>query len=944
MRIPPETIQRARSTDLAGLARARGISLNPRGKDLAGLCPFHDDSEPSLIITPGKNLFHCFSCGAGGDPIEFITKLDRLSFAQAVARLTGSGPEELDMEGHSLVEKVIEQYQRTLKNSKEALAYLELRGLLSEEAFKKFRIGFADGSLLRTLPSAQAKAGIQVRRVLKNSGLFRETGHEHFQGALVFPIFDEEGRLAEVYGRRIYPKGRFKHLYLPGPHRGIWNREAFGQPTLVLCESIIDALSFYVSGVRGVSAAFGTGGFTSEMLDAMSGRVKTVLIAYDNDAAGNQAAEKLSLKLRAADMEVKRIGFPAGMDANEFLLRHGHEELQNLVSAARPVLEEKATPAVKLTLIPDKSVRPEAERPEFEVEGEEVRFSFSERQYRVRGAFKNSTDHILKVNLRLSRGDVYFLDTLDLLAAKQRQLFIDQAAIETAVSEEILKYDLGRILARLETLLEERLQARKTKEAPVAIPPERREKALELARDPELIRRIVEDFEKCGLVGERINALTGYVGAVSRKTATPLAIIIQSSSSAGKTTLMDAILDFVPPEDQVRYSFLTGQSLYYMQSRDLRHKILAIAEEEGMERAIYALKLLQSDGHLTISSTVRDQDTGMPGAVEFTLDGPVGLFSTSTNAEINEEYHNRNLILTPNEERTQTRRIQLMQRQKRTLAGLTRQKAAGHILELHQDFQRLLAPLAVVIPFAVEMEFPDTRLRMRRDQEKFLTLIETIALLFQHQRTIECTADGVEYITATKEDAALASFLCSEIFGISLDELAPQTRTLLGQIEKLVAGECERLKITRQEYRFTRRSVREHTHWNDTRLKKHLDRLVDLEYLLLHGGGQGKLAQYELLYDGQGKEGERFIPGLPGAQVGPDLLAYLKDGNFSPRAEHFSPLDANFSPTSHGLNTPLSPTSHPGLNGHLKAHRAQNGQNSAFAEKPSAKRTKGARA
>ena len=108
--------------------------------------------------------------------------------------------------------------------------------------------------------------------------------------------------------------------------------------------------------------------------------------------------------------------------------------------------------------------------------------------------------------------------------------------------------------------------------------PEEKDAALRLLRDPNLLDRIVADFD---VVGETTNKLVGYLAAVSRKLDQPLAIIIQSSSAAGKTSLMDAILSFVPPEDQVKYSAMTGQSLFYMGETDLKHKILAIVEEEG---------------------------------------------------------------------------------------------------------------------------------------------------------------------------------------------------------------------------------------------------------------------------------------------------------------------------------------------------------------------------
>jgi len=885
--IPESEIETLRRVDLAALARGRGISLSPRGKDLVGLCPFHEDTNPSLVITPGKNLFHCFSCGAGGDPIEFVMKLDRIDFPEAVQRLRGAQaapavpvpagrPQILTAADAELLSHVIDHYHRTLKNHANALRYLTGRGLASEEAFVKFRIGYSDGSLGSILPSGQSAEGARMREFLRAFGIFKPMrAEEPFESCITFPVF-ENGVLTGLYGRRI-TRGhhRSRHLYLPGPHRGIWNPEALQGPELILCESIIDAFTFYVNGMRNVSCAYGTEGFTAQMLAALSGGpVRKVFIAYDGDMAGNRAAGVLAQRLAAHGIECLRVRFPMGMDANDFALkvRPASESLRDLLLQATPFVDEESP--VSVAELP--AVAPAPAGPECELEGEEVRFRFSQRKYRVRGLFKNTTDHLLKVNLRVSLGERYHLDTLDLLQAKARTHFIEQAALELAVDADLIKFDTGRILDRLEEILAAKQKEKKPESSVPEIPEERRLLAIEYLKAPDLIENIVLDFEKMGLVGEGINSLIGYLGSLSRKTDAPLAIIIQSSSSAGKSTLMEAILAMVPEEDRVKYSFMTGQSLFYMQSQSLKHRILAISEEEGVEKARYAIKILQSEHKVSIATTIKDPDTGMPDTKEFVVEGPVMILITTTNVEIAEELQNRALVLTINEEREQTRLIQQLQRERRTIDGIMQKRRQHHHAELHQDIQRILRPLAVAIPDAPGMDFPDTRLRLRRDQEKFLTMIESIALLHQHQRPVKTRTDErgtVEYIEATRDDVALAGFLCAQVFGISLDELAPQTRRLLGLMEKMVREESARQSIELREYRFTRRMVREYTGWSDSRLKIHLARLEDLEYLLVRGGGRGQLIEYALVHPGESRDGP-FLPGIR-ADLKPELLNFL---------------------------------------------------------------------
>jgi len=194
--------------------------------------------------------------------------------------------------------------------------------------------------------------------------------------------------------------------------------------------------------------------------------------------------------------------------------------------------------------------------------------------------------------------------------------------------------------------------------------------AMALLTAPDLIERILADFAACGVVGEETNPLTGYLACVSRLLDRPLALIIQSSSAAGKSSLMDAVLGLMPPAAQVRYSAMTGQSLFYMGETNLKHRVLAIAEEEGASTASYALKLLQSDGEVTIASTGKDAATGNLVTQEYRVEGPVMLFLTTTAIDIDEELLNRCLVLTVDESRQQTRAIHAAQRHRQTLAGL----------------------------------------------------------------------------------------------------------------------------------------------------------------------------------------------------------------------------------------------------------------------------------
>ena len=307
----------------------------------------------------------------------------------------------------------------------------------------------------------------------------------------------------------------------------------------------------------------------------------------------------------------------------------------------------------------------------------------------------------------------------------------------------MVKRDLGRVLLTCERLADEAVTAAQApQDEPEPMSDADRVAALSLLRDPDLAGRITADFAKTGMAGEAVNCLVGYLAAVSRKLPRPLAVIVQSTSAAGKSALMDAVLAFVPAEDRVRFSAMTGQSLFYMGESDLAHKVLAVAEEEGAERAAYALKLLSSDGELSIASTGKDTVSGRLVTHTYTVTGPASIFLTTTAIDVDEELLNRCLVLTVDEGRAQTKAIHDRQRAAQTLDGLLAGIGRDQVMTLHQNAQRLIEPLHVVNPLAGSLAFADATVRARRDHVKYLTLIAAVTLLHQHQRQVKTVTRG----------------------------------------------------------------------------------------------------------------------------------------------------------------------------------------------------------
>jgi DNA primase catalytic core len=957
-RIREEDIERVkRETDLVALVQSRGIELRKHGsKDWKGLCPFHPDKEtPNLIVSPDKGLFHCMSCGKAGNPIQFVQFHDGISFRHAYEVLNNGkaafssasptaheGPLKqatvprlpcpLDhaADDVALFKQVAAYYHERLKQIVAPRAYLASRGLDHEELINQFQLGFADRTLGFRLPMKNRKEGDTLRTRLAQLGLWRDSGHEHFNGCVVVPFQDEAGNIVSFYGRRT-TRGEIKHLYPPGPHRGLFNRPAFESAEIILCEAVFDALTFWASGFKNVTCLFGTEGFTDELWEAMR-KVQRVRIAYDADDAGERAAQRDAERFRSHGVEVFRVKFPHGMDANEYAQKvkpadkslalllnssawlgagkgAGALPIAPSLNAAAPLSPEPTTEASAIMAAPalpavssngdapapslslaasvsrlsepsakkeNASTPPPGTAPSaasaatngvqappaivcpptvatLQQRGEAWFLDVEGREYRVAGLEKTVGTDTLKITLRLRCGERFHLDQMDLSRDQERRRFIERAAEETGLTADLLKRDLGRLLLAVEQAQLDLLKPQEQTHI-VTLTAEERETALAWLKEPNLIGRLREAFHQSGIIGEEANTLVAYLAGVSRKLERPLAIIIQSASAAGKTTLMDAVLSFFPEEERVKYSAMTGQSLYYLGETNLKHKILAVVEEAGAEKASYALKLLQSEGELTIASTGKDPTTGKMVTQEYHVEGPVMIFLTTTAIDMDEELQNRCLTLAVDESAEQTGRIHHLQRERRTLAGLIAKEERKDLLKKLRNAQRLLSPVEILNPFAPGLTFPTGRTRNRRDHEKYLTLIDAIALLHQHQRTRgQHIVNGrtVEFIEVTLDDIALANQLAPEVLSRSLDELPPQTRRLLGHIRELVKKKAANgsAKVGAGFACFSRKELREACGWSLTQVRVHLERLVELECLAIRHGRLGSQFVYELLID-----------------------------------------------------------------------------------------------
>ena len=995
-RIPDAEVARLKqSVRLEVLAERRGMTLERGGgAEVKARCCFHQDDTPSLFINTTANLYQCFGCGAKGDVIAWVRELEGLNFPDAVAWLVAfergeAAPEpqgkrvgrvQLECpisegsEGSALVAEVARFYHRTLiddplATAGEARALLERRRLWYPDLIRRHAVGFDDRSLGTRLPSKQVQAGSRVRSRLEAVGLYRSTGHIHFRGCVTFPIEDQHtGEIISLYGRRAQKaKDDIRHVNLPGPRRGVWNaggcRAAAGDRdgAVILCEAVMDALSFVAHGQPHATACLGVNGFTDDLRDFLKAHARTVFLAFDRDAPGDRAALEIGEALIGMGLSVHRVQFAAGQDANAAVCTAA-DPAEMLSGVLRLAPWMGGPPRVSVPALPGRDAagyahRVEsggdtsrewigensgenssaAERKDAAVDGgpasagalirdaaadasfsaapvvsvdpapasgpapavgsaaasalppgmaetgpDELTATFPPRLWRVRGWQANTSYDRLKVAVRVidhgpsgvagpataAGSGLVWGDQVDLASAKQRQAAVAAAAAELGIPGETLKAELSALWLAVESLQDRHLQAQRqaANPAPVdpvaAMTPERNAAAAAFLRRADLLSAIVQHGDACGVVGEAANVEVAYLAAISRKMPDPLAVLIQASSSAGKSSLQDGVFRFIPPEDKLELTDMTGAALRYMAEDALSHKAVAVAEDDGASNAVYSIKIMQSAGGLRIAVPVKNPTTNELETKVREVRGPVAFFQTSTKPTIDEELQNRCLVLTVDESRTQTAAVHQRQRDLETVAGYRARQAAAAIFDLHHDAQRLLAPVRVFNPYAPHLGFTTISPRTRRDHAKYLRLIRTIAFLRQFQRTLHRLPDGTPYIEATLDDIADANRLAAAVLGRGLDELAPQTRRLLTTLGALVDAQARAQGVPPAAVRFTRRQVREHTGLSPTQVHVHLTRLIDLEYVHPHRVGSGGGLVYELAWTGEGQQGERFCLGL----------------------------------------------------------------------------------
>jgi DNA primase len=343
--------ERANIVDLI----ARYTSVRKAGKNFLAVCPFHPDKNPSLTISPEKNLFHCFGCGEGGDLFKFLMQIEKISFPEAVERIASElgiklsqperGPSPFDAY-RELNEKVCRHFQKNLKSAagRRALDYLKQRGF-TPETIEKFRLGYALGQwddLLRAFP-------LKEKELLQTLGLLvrgRENSvYDRFRDRLIFPIFSSQGEVIGFAGRALDGSQEPKYLNISNTPLFEKSQVLYGlhlarasageRQALVLVEGYTDVIAAHQAGIPNVVASMGTA-LTTEQAQMLKRFAPLAVLAYDRDAAGQAATLRGMRNLRNEGLEVQVAVLPPGEDPDSLIRTKGAAVLEKLLSEAVP--------------------------------------------------------------------------------------------------------------------------------------------------------------------------------------------------------------------------------------------------------------------------------------------------------------------------------------------------------------------------------------------------------------------------------------------------------------------------------------------------------------------------------------------------------------------------------------------------------------------------------
>lgn len=864
-------------------------------------CPFHEhDKTPSLKIYPETGTFYCFGCGATGDQIQFIEMFEKLSKHEALlkaASLAGEITAPVKTNATPVQEEVSKADR--IKALTAAFTYFARsrtgRDYLAGRAIDADKITFgydAHNFHKQKETTPQLKELYLKVGLLKPDKYGRENNyHSHFDGCIVFPMLDQDGRIIDLYGRHTQKQ---EHYYLPGTHQGLYPcYPKEDTEKLILSESIIDGATLLqlpeIGSQYSILALYGTNGFTPEHKESIKSlaNLKEIVFALDGDNPGREGMKRLCeilYKLKPG-IRLTYLEIPEGEDINSLAAAHEKDIFTHLLETrkkydlnltqrdvAKPVPEppqqpdffllpekteitrqeepgpkppavtmnpDQTTPAEPLTIPPGSKLN--TSNPDC------ILYETPELSVSLWGGIELHQVNRLRATLHIrlkSSQYAEFRDTIDLYSFGQADRLVKQASEKLEVSSTLVSKALTDLTRELEGYRQgkwaekRRQEEEKQKEEKDSYSTQQLKKAGDFLSAKDLTQKTFELFDHLGLVGQQKNGLLLFFIFLTRFFKNPLHAIVMGSSGAGKTHLLKGVAATVPRQHIHFTTSLSENTLYYTPGGFLKHKILLQEDLDGSYNALLPLRELMSNQSISRFSTKTNSRTGDSKQIYLQVEGPVCVAGATTMEKIYEDNANRSFLIQMEENPEHEHDVLVYQGQQ--AAGLIDLTKRQEVIDLLKASQLLIRPVEVIIPFATELELPPHVFKKMRTKLHYLTLIKAVTLWNQRNREKTKGKDGSTLLISTPEDARWANFLSKEVLLRKSDELNGKLRQFFESLKSHIKTVYPNSAV------FYAKEIRKTFRLHPMKLKRYLDELEAMGYIKCKNRSRVTGHEYEI--------------------------------------------------------------------------------------------------
>ena len=689
--------------DITQIAAQIGIRI---GKNDKALCPFHDDRTPSLQFSREKQIATCFSsnCTAGTmDVVALVQKKQGWTLPQTLKWLqkqagiyqaiqTPTKPKTSEAERIGLLTELYQSFEGTFIASSTARRYIESRNI----NHKTLSVGYNTGTFHHSVNLIENREETIKKYVA--FGLLKKTGSGYGvfgKGCLVFPLKNKQGQIVSFYYRETDETKKTKHYYLRG-RQGLYpNYPKPETAKLVLCESIIDAITLQQNTDVEVLANYGTEG-SKEQLNAILKleQLEELILFFDGDYPGRKGANKIAetIHQHRQDIGIKIVQTPDGEDVNSLVQGHSlpgengkPEILNHLINQSIPYQPKSAQTAGEQVffLSPERAVEVKKVIPT-EVHSlntgnpNKIIYASQTATYYIKGGIRKDLDS-LKVTLVIEHPETKqkSRNKPDLYEDKQTEKIAREAGEKLNLRTDLLLNDL-HILTDLLDDYREQLQIEK-EQAKIKIhtlTSSEKTAYSRFGKQGDLMQKINTLIGKAGIVGEEKSRLFLFCGAVSHKMQKPLNIVVQGGSGSGKSYLIKVISYLVPQEKVKRYTRLSEKSFYNFGEFDLCNTLIIIEDYDGMNEEVeYAFRELQSNGELISAVSGKEFENSAIQTKDKIVRGPIASMVATTKGEVYHDNSTRVFFIAIDESREQTERI----------IAYKNRKANGEIIEAREE-------------------------------------------------------------------------------------------------------------------------------------------------------------------------------------------------------------------------------------------------------------------